>query len=100
MNTIKRNLEDHPLLALLYEDYCRMYPQNIDFMQCEIETVYYCLHQRHLPNAEEIAAAILDICNRQSRCAYEEGLRTGVQLTLELELDRILTGDRVYAPDF
>ena len=53
-----------------------------------------------MPNAEEIAAAILDICNRQSRCAYEEGLRTGVQLTLELELDRILTGDRVYAPDF
>ena len=94
----KQHQKEHAVLALLYDDYRRLYPQNINVMQCEIESVYHHLHQHHLPNAEEIAAVVLDICDCKSKLAFQEGLKTGVQLAMELELDQILIRCGVHEP--
>ena len=91
MKANKQN-EDRSVLALLYDDYRRMYPETTTSVQREIEELYRKLYG-HVPNnAAEITAVFIGICDDKSRYAYEEGIKTGVQLALDLELDSTMGG--------
>ena len=84
--------EDRSVLAILYDEYRRTYPESVENLQREIETLYQHLHQHHLANPEEITAVFVGLCDDRSRFAYEEGIKTGVQLALNLELDSTMGG--------
>lgn len=98
MKSIKRQQEDRSVLALLYDEYRRMYPETVESLQWEIERLYQDLHYHHLANPEEITAVFIGICDDRSRYAYEDGVRTGVRLALDLELDGMMGGCK-YVPD-
>lgn len=85
MNT--RNRDDRSVLALLYDEYRRMYPHVTLTVQREIEEFYRQLYGHELENPEEITAVFIGICDDNARYAYEEGVKCGVQLALDLELD-------------
>ncbi len=84
--------EDRSVLALLYDSYRSTYPETVENLQREIERLYQHLHQHHLANPEEITAVFVGLCDDRSRFAYEEGIKTGVQLALDLELDSMMGG--------
>lgn len=84
--------EDRSVLATLYDEYRRTYPESVENLQREIETLYQQLHLHHLANPEEITAVFVGLCDDRARYAYEEGVKIGVQLALDLELDSILYG--------
>lgn len=87
-----QNTEDRSVLALLYDEYKRTYPETAESIQREIETLYQQLYQHHLANPEEIAAVFIGLCDDRARYAYEDGVRCGVQLALDLELDSMMYG--------
>lgn len=84
--------EDRSVLALLYDEYRRTYPQSLENLQREIEGLYEGIYHHPLSNPGEIAAVFLGVCDDHSRYAYEAGIRTGVQLALDLELDSTMGG--------
>ena len=88
----KRKSEDRTVLAWLYDVYRQTYPQSVENMQREIEELYEGIHHHPLPNSAEIAAVFVALCDDNSRYAFEEGVRTGVQLALDLELDSMMGG--------
>lgn len=85
--TRNRNTEDRSVLALLYDEYRRMYPETTTSMQREIEELYRQLYGHAPDNAAEITAVFIGLCDDRARYAYEEGIKCGVQLALDLELD-------------
>ena len=87
-----RKTEDRSGLALLYDEYRRMYPESINEMQREIERLYQELHRHHLANPEEIAVIVNAMCDDRARHAYEVGVRCGVHLAIDLELDCMMFG--------
>lgn len=90
MNT--RNREDRSVLALLYDEHRRMYPQITLSVQREIEELYRQLYGHTPENSEEITAVFVGMCDDQSRFSFEEGVKCGVQLALDLELDHTMYG--------
>ena len=84
--------EDRSVLGILYDEYRRTYPENVENLQREIETLYQHLYLHHLANPEEITAVFVGLCDDRSRNAYEEGVKTGVRLALDLELDSTMGG--------
>ena len=84
--------EDHSVLALLYDAHRRSYPVTVENLQREIEGVYEGIYHHTLTNSEEITAVFVGVCDDHSRYAYEAGVRTGVQLALDLELDGMMGG--------
>ena len=84
--------EDHSVLALLYDAHRRAYPVSVENLQGEIEELYQGIYHRPLTNPEEITAVFVGVCDDHSRFAYEAGIRTGVQLALDLELDGRMGG--------
>lgn len=87
-----RNREDRSVLALLYDEYRRTYPETAESIQREIESLYQQLHLHHLANPEEIAAVFIGLIDDRERYAYEAGVQCGVQLALDLELERMMEG--------
>ena len=88
----KNQHEDWSVLGILYDEYRRTYPENVENLQREIETLYQHLYLHHLANPEEITAVFVGLCDDRSRNAYEEGVKTGVHLALDLELDGMMGG--------
>jgi hypothetical protein len=88
----KMEHEDRSVLALLYDAHRRSYPVSVENLQREIEGVYEGIYHRTLTNPEEIVAVFVGVCDDHSRFAYEAGVRTGVQLALDLELDGMMGG--------
>ena len=80
------------MLGILYDEYRRTYPENVENLQREIETLYQHLYLHNLANPEEITAVFVGLCDDRSRNAYEEGVKTGVHLALDLELDGMMGG--------
>lgn len=87
-----QNHEDRSILALLYDNYRRAHPQITISVQREIEDLYRQLYDYVPDNIEEITSICIGMCNDSARYAYEAGIRCGVQLALDLELDRSMHG--------
>lgn len=92
MSIKKRKYEDHSILALLYDEYKRMYPETIESIQQEIEALYEELFGHDLLNGDEITAVFVSLGEDRCRYAHEEGVKTGVCLALDLELDSVMMG--------
>ena len=92
MSINNRNQEDRSVLALLYDEYRRTYPETAESIQREIETLYQHLHLHHLANPEEIAAVFIALVDDRERYAYEAGVQCGVQLAVDLQLETMLYG--------
>lgn len=90
MNMKKR--EDYSVLALLYDEYRRAYPESRESIKREIEEQYQYLFQHHLSNPHEITSVFVGLCDDRMRFAYEAGIKCGVQLALDLELDSTMFG--------
>lgn len=88
----KMEHEDRSVLALLYDAHRRSCPVSVENLQGEIEELYQGIYHRPLTNPEEIVAVFVGVCDDHSRYAYEAGVRTGVQLALDLELDGMMGG--------
>ena len=88
----KMEHEDRSVLALLYDAHRRSCPVSVENLQGEIEALYQGIYHRPLTNPEEIIAVFVGVCDDHSRLAYEAGVRTGVQLALDLELDGMMGG--------
>ena len=91
----KREYEDNSVLALLYDEYKRAYPETIESIQREIEALHEELYGAHLLNAEEVTAIVVAMGEDRCRCAHEAGVKTGVRLALDLELDSMMMGGSV-----
>ena len=87
-----RNREDRSVLALLYDEYRRTHPQITLSIQREIAEFYRQLYGHELENPEEITAVFIGLSDDETRLAYEEGVKCGVQLALDLELERMMYG--------
>lgn len=87
-----RNREDKSVIALLYDEYRRTYPETAESIQREIETLYQRLHLHHLANPEEIAAVFIGMIDDRERYAYEAGVQCGVRLAVDLQLERMMEG--------
>ena len=87
-----KNHEDRSILALLYDNYRRAHPQITISVQREIENLYQQLYKYVPDNIEEITAVCIGMCDDSARYAYEAGIRCGVQLAMDLELDRSMHG--------
>ena len=87
-----QNHKDHSVLALLYDNYRRAYPQITISVQREVEDLYQQLYNYVPDNVEEITAVCIGMCDNSARYAYEAGIRCGVRLALDLELDRTMHG--------
>ena len=92
MSINNRNQEDRSVLALLYDEYRRTYPETAESIQREIETLYQQLHLHHLANPEEIAAVFIGMIDDRERYAYEAGVQCGVRLSVDLELESMMEG--------
>ena len=90
MNT--RNREDRSVLALLYDNYRKTYPETAESIKREIETLYQQLHLHHLANPEEIAAVFVGMIDDRERYAYEASVHCGVRLAIDLELESLMEG--------
>lgn len=87
-----KNHEDRSILALLYDNYRRAYPQITLSVQREVEDLYRQLYDYVPDNIEEITAVCIGMCDDSARYAYEAGIQCGVQLAMDLELDRSMHG--------
>ena len=87
-----QNHEDHSILALIYDNYRRAHPQITISVQREIEDLYQQMYAYVPDNVEEITAVCIGMCDDSARYAYEAGIRCGVRLALDLELDRSMNG--------
>ena len=87
-----RNREDRSVLAWLYDEYRRTYPENAESIQQEIETLYQQLFAHHLPNPEEIAAVFIGLIDDRERYAYEAGIQCGVRLAVDLQIESMMDG--------
>lgn len=92
MSINNRNREDRSVLALLYDEYRRMYPETTESIQREIETLYQQLHLHHLANPEEITSVFVGMIDDRERYAYEAGVQCGVRLAIDLELESMMDG--------
>ena len=92
MSINNRNQEDRSVLALLYDEYRRTYPETAESIQHEIETLYQQLFAHHLANPEEIAAVFIGLIDDRERYAYEAGVHCGVRLAINLELESMMYG--------
>lgn len=92
MSIKKREYDDNSILALLYDEYKRIYPETIESIQKEIEALYEELYGHHLLYAEEITAVFVGMGDDRCRCAHEQGIKMGVHLALDLELDSMMYG--------
>ena len=92
MSINNRNQEDRSVLALLYDEYRRTYPESAESIQREIETLYQQLHLHHLANPEEIAAFFVGMIDDRERYAYEAGIQCGVRLAVDLQLESMMDG--------
>lgn len=92
MSTNNRNHEDRSMLALLYDEHSRMYPQVTLSVQREIETLYRQLYGHAPENVEEITTVVMGMCDDRNRFSFEEGVKCGVRLALDLELDSTMCG--------
>ena len=92
MKNKKRGYDDNSVLALLYDEHKRRYPETIESIQMEIEALYEELYGTHLLNVEEITAVFIGLGEDRCRYAHENGVRVGVQLALDLELDSMMGG--------
>ena len=90
MNT--RNREVRSVLALLYDNYRKTYPETAESVQREIETLYQQLHLHHLSNPEGITAVFIAMIDDRERYAYEAGIQCGVRLAIDLQLETMLDG--------
>ena len=87
-----QNREDRSVLALLYDEYRRTYPETPESIQREIETLDQQLFAHHLANPEEIAAVFIGLIDDRERYAYEAGVHCGVRLAIDLELESMKYG--------
>ena len=92
MSIKKRTYEDNSVLALLYDEYKRTYPETIESIQSEIEALHEELYGTHLLNAEAVTAIIVGMGEDRCRYAHEAGVKMGVHLALDLELDSMRMG--------
>ena len=92
MSINNRNQEDRSVLALLYDEYRRTYPETAESIQREIETLYQQLHLHHLANPEEITSVFIGMIDDRERYAYEAGVQCGVRLAVDLELESMMEG--------
>ena len=92
MSIHNQNREDRSVLALLYDEYRRTYPETAESIQREIETLYQQLHLHHLANPEEIAAVFIGMIDDRERYAYKAGVQCGVRLAVDLQLESMMEG--------
>ena len=92
MSINNRNQEDRSVLALLYDEYRRTYPESAESIQREIETLYQQLHLHHLSNPEGITAVFIAMIDDRERYAYEAGVQCGVRLAVDLQLESMMDG--------
>ena len=92
MNIKKRQYEDNSVLAILYDEYKKTYPETIESIQREIEALHEELYGTHLLNAEAVTAIIVGMGEDRCRYAHEAGVKMGVRLALDLELDSMMMG--------
>ena len=88
----RQNQEDRSILALLYDNYRRTYPETAESIQWEIETLYQRLHLHHLANPEEITSVFFGMIDDRERYAYEAGVQCGVRLAVDLQLESMMDG--------
>ncbi len=84
--------QDQSVLALLYDTHKQMHPESPETLQHEIGSLYRELYQRHLEDPEGVATVFAGMCDDRVRYAYEEGVKCGVRLSLDLGLDGIMEG--------
>lgn len=87
-----RTQEDRSVLALLYDEYRRMYPQITLTVQREIEDIYQQLYGHVPENIAEITTICIGMCDDSARYAYEAGIHCGVRLALDLQLESMMEG--------
>lgn len=92
MSIKRKECEDYSILALLYDEYKRTYPESIESIQQEIESLYEELYGHHLLNSEEITAIFVAMGDDRCRYAHQDGIKVGVRLALDLELDTMMMG--------
>ena len=87
-----RTQEDRSVLALLYDEYRRMYPQITLTVQREIEDIYQQLYGHVPENIAEITTICIGMCDDSARYAHEAGIHCGVRLALDLQLESMMEG--------
>ena len=92
MSINNRSQEDRSVLALLYDEYRRTYPESAESIQREIETLYQQLFAHHLANPEEITSVLIGLIDDRERYAYEAGVQCGVRLAVDLQLESMMDG--------
>lgn len=92
MSINNRNQEDRSVLAMLYDEYRRTYPETAESIQREIETLYQQLHLHHLANPEEITSVFVGMIDDRERYAYEAGMQCGVRFAIDLGLESMMEG--------
>lgn len=92
MNRSTENREDKSVLALLYGNHRMTYPNIAISVQREVEDVYQQLYGYIPENIQEIATVVMGICDDKSRFAYEEGVKCGVRLAIDLQLESMMEG--------
>lgn len=91
--------EDNSVLALLYDEHCRMYPTTVTSMERMIESTYRELYGCVPENLEQITAVLVSLIDEENRFAYEEGIHCGVRLALDLELESLSRGGATHVFD-
>lgn len=80
------------MLALLYDEYRRTYPEITLTVQREIEDLYQQLYSYVPENIAEISTVCIGMCDDSARYAYEAGVHCGVRLAVDLQLESMMEG--------
>lgn len=86
MNHMKSN-EDNSLLGWLYDGYCLSHGQDPQSIQHEFESLYESLDGIALDETDQLILTVRDLCNAHARTTFADGVKIGVRLARDLELD-------------
>lgn len=86
MNHVKTN-EDNSMLGWLYDQSRRSYGQDPQNVQQEFEMLYESLAGIALDETDQLVLTVRDLCEVHARAAFADGVKIGVRLARDLELD-------------
>ena len=79
--------ETRSVLGRMYDHYRATYPTTLESIRHTAERMFRELHGQALEQPEQVAMVIMGMLEEETRFAYEDAIRVGVQLALALELD-------------
>lgn len=85
LKTIYKQDEDHSIIGWLYDFCSQAHGREEGAIRRDFEHVYEHMHGKTLEETDEVIYAVCALCNDYSRYAFEDGVRIGAQLDLELD---------------